>query len=306
MISCRRHKVVRQRNPNTMIRTEDFRIDSKQPFRLKDYQTETKGSLDGKSEGKELLQSNIERMMDLQSRLYAENRRSLLLVLQAMDAAGKDGTIKHVMEGLNPQGTEVHSFKQPSPEELDHDFLWRIHKRVPERGRIGIFNRSHYEDVLVVRLHDYAKACREASGLTDSQFWKQRFRQIRDFERHLTENGTTIVKVFLHLSKEEQKDRFLDRIDDPAKNWKFSDSDIRERKHWDRYQRLFQDAIRNTATPNAPWYIVPADKKWFSRALVSQILVDTLETMNPQYPTVSEEQKQRLQACREQLTDKNG
>jgi PPK2 family polyphosphate:nucleotide phosphotransferase len=262
--------------------------------------------LEDKDQARKCLQKNIKCMMDQQGKLYAEDRRSLLLILQAMDAAGKDGIIKHVMEGLNPQGTEVHSFKQPSAEELDHDFLWRIHKRVPERGRIGIFNRSHYEDVLVVRVHGFWKRWHPEAIDHEAAFWGKRFRQIRDFEQHLAENGTEVIKVFLHVSKDEQKHRFLDRLEDPAKNWKFSEADLRERGFWNAYQEAYREAIEATATDHAPWYVVPADHKWYARALVSQILADTMEAMSPTYPALHIEQKARLDDCKQQLLSESG
>ena len=289
-----------------MPKISHYRYAGRKPVSLKEIPTKHTDGFGKKSEGKEHLQKNITRMMELQDKLYAEDKQSLLIILQAMDAAGKDGTIKHVMEGLNPQGTEVYSFKQPSSEELDHDYLWRVHNRTPERGRIGIFNRSYYEDVLVVRVHNLAKPLMGSEKANEAEFWKQRYRQIRDFERHLTENGTTIVKFFLHLSKEEQKQRFLDRIDDPAKNWKFSESDIREREYWDDYQRCYEEAIQETGTKRAPWYVIPADKKWFSRALISEILVQTLEAMNPAYPSLSKKQLQQLGTCKERLLGEDG
>ena len=284
-----------------MPKISQYRYSGRKKVNLKEIPTKHTDGFGKKSEGKDHLQKNISRMIELQDKLYAEDKQSLLIILQAMDAAGKDGTIKHVMEGLNPQGTEVHSFKQPSSEELDHDYLWRVHSRAPERGRIGIFNRSYYEDVLVVRVHNLAKPLLDPEKADQVEFWKKRFRQIRDFERHLTENGTTIVKFFLHLSKEEQKQRFLDRIDDPSKNWKFSESDTREREYWDDYQRCYEEAIQATGTKYAPWYIIPADKKWFSRALISEILVQTLDAMNPAYPSLSKKQLQQLGTCKEHL-----
>ena len=284
-----------------MPKISHYRYSGRKKVNLKETPTKHTDGFGKKSEGKEHLQKNIACMMELQAKLYAEDKQSLLIILQAMDAAGKDGTIKHVMEGLNPQGTEVHSFKQPSSEELDHDYLWRVHSRVPERGSIGIFNRSYYEDVLVVRVHNLAKPLIDLEKTDETEFWKKRFRQIRDFERHLTENGTTIVKFFLHLSKEEQKQRFLDRIDDPSKNWKFSESDTREREYWDDYQHCYEEAIQATGTKYAPWYIIPADKKWFSRALISEILVHTLESMKPAYPSLSKKQLQQLGKCKEHL-----
>lgn len=218
-----------------------------------------------------------------------------------MDAAGKDGAIKHVMSGLNPQGTQVFSFKQPSAEELDHDYLWRINKSLPERGRIGIFNRSHYEELLVVRVHNYLEAEKLPPDVTTKDIWKNRFRQFCDYERYLHENGIRTVKFFLHVSKEEQKRRFLKRLDDPARNWKFSSSDLAERGHWDDYQKAYEDAIAHTSSAYGPWYIVPADKKWFARLLISTVIVRALEKMKPEYPVLNEAKMQNLESYREQL-----
>jgi PPK2 family polyphosphate:nucleotide phosphotransferase len=218
-----------------------------------------------------------------------------------MDAAGKDGTIKHVMSGLNPQGTQVFSFKQPSMEELDHDYLWRIHKYLPERGRIGIFNRSHYEEVLIARVHDLIKNQKIPPELINKEIWNTRYREIDDFEKYLYENGTVILKFFLHVSKEEQKQRFLERIDQPEKNWKFSASDINERKYWDKYQSAYGEAISATSKKYAPWFIIPADHKWYMRYAVSQIIVETLEQLDMSYPVLSKEMKAELEECKKNL-----
>ncbi len=244
-----------------------------------------------KDQAKEDLQANIARMAELQEMLYAQDIYSLLIVFQAMDAAGKDGAIEHVMSGVNPQGVHVSSFKQPSAEERDHDYLWRHQKALPERGRIGIFNRSHYEEVLVVRVHP---AILQAQQLppeikNDEDIWKKRFDHIRDWEQHLVENGTHIIKFFLNVSRDEQKQRFLDRISEPEKNWKFSSADVKERGHWDDFMNAYEEAIAATSTEHAPWYIVPADKKWFTRLAVSEIIVKKLESMNLHFPVVSEE-----------------
>lgn len=228
----------------------------------------------GKEDAHERLKRNTKRMFDLQYRLYAESRRAMLIVLQAMDAGGKDGTIRHVMSGMNPQGCRVTSFKVPSSEEAAHDYLWRIHHAVPRYGEIGIFNRSHYEDVLVVRVHN----------LVPEKTWRRRYDQINAFERHLAENNVVIVKFFLHISKKEQKRRFIERVGDPDKNWKFSKHDVEERKHWDEYMQAYDEAIRRCSTPWAPWYVVPSDKKWFRNLAVSEVIVRTLESLKMRFP----------------------
>lgn len=240
-------------------------------------------------------------MAELQDRLYAENKEAILIIFQAMDAAGKDGAIKHVISGINPQGVTVSNFKQPSSEELDHDYLWRAMRVLPARGDIGIFNRSYYEDVLVVKVHNLHETYQLPDRCKTDKLFKQRYQQINHFEKYLYQNGIRVVKIFLHLSKDEQKKRFLERIENPEKNWKFSQSDIEERTYWDDYQRAYEDAIRETSTKNAPWYIVPADKKWFARLLISQIIVNTLQEINPQYPELPAEKRALLGKCREQL-----
>jgi PPK2 family polyphosphate:nucleotide phosphotransferase len=245
------------------------------------------------------LQDDVARLSALQEKLYAQDRWAVLAVFQAMDAAGKDSSIKHVMSGINPQGCDVNPFKQPSAEELDHDFLWRTARRTPERGRIGIFNRSHYEEVLVVRVHPELL---ERQQLPDSQrgadFWKKRFDSINGFERHLAQNGTAICKFFLNVSKKEQKKRFLERIEDPAKNWKFSLGDVAERQRWPAYMAAYEDAIRNTAAPHAPWYVVPADRKWFTRLIVAGALIDTLQRLRPDFPQLSVAARKELKKAR--------
>ena len=275
---------------------------------LKDYNTAYSGDYKDKGDTKEKLEDDIKKMQDLQYRIYAENRHSLLIVLQAPDAAGKDGAIKHVMSGINPQGTQVFSFKQPSQEELDHDFLWRCNKALPERGRIGIFNRSHYEEVLVVKVHPEYLLNQNLPGIfsvedVTPEFWQRRYEQINNFEKHLYDSGTTVVKFFLHLSKEEQKERFLARIDDEDKNWKFSKADISERGYWDQYNKAYEDMLSATSTKHAPWYIIPADKKWFSRTAIGDIIVRTLQKMDPQIPEVNEEDKARLQEIKKKLEE---
>ncbi len=268
---------------------------------LSKFSTKDTSGIKSKEDAKEFLEKNIEKMIELQDKLYASDKYSLLLVFQAMDAAGKDSIIKHVMSGLNPQGTQVYSFKQPSKEELDHGFMWRIQKAVPERGRIGIFNRSHYEEVLVVKVHNLLKYQQIPSELIDNKIWQNRYEHISDFEKYLYENGTVVLKFFLHVSKDEQKERFLARIDDKTKNWKFSAADVEERKLWNEYQSAYEEAITATSKKFAPWYIIPADKKWFARLLVSEIIVETLKKLDLQYPKLTDEQLAELQKCKENL-----
>lgn len=283
------------------MKISDYLAKPNSKIKLETYKTSDTGKLKSKEEAKEQLEKNIETMVELQDKLYAQDKYSLLLIFQAMDAAGKDSTIKHVMSGLNPQGTQVFSFKQPSKEELDHGFLWRVQKVVPERGRIGIFNRSHYEEVLIVKVHDLIKTQQIPLNLIDDKIWERRYRQINEFEKYLYENGTVILKFFLNVSKEEQKKRFLDRIEDPSKNWKFSSSDVEERKYWTNYQKAYEEAISATSKEYAPWFIIPADKKWFTRLIVSKIITDTLEKLNLKYPKLSEEQIAELQKSKEAL-----
>jgi PPK2 family polyphosphate:nucleotide phosphotransferase len=248
-----------------------------------------------KEDADELLEEGVRQLASYQDRLYAENNQSLLVIFQAMDASGKDGAIKHVMSGLNPQGTQVFSFKVPSAEELDHDYLWRCVKALPERGRIGIFNRSHYEEVLVVRVHpDFLEKQPLPAELKNEHIWEQRYDQINNFEKHLVENGTQVVKFFLHISKDEQKKRFLERIQRPDKNWKFAIGDVYERQHWDQYMQAYEGMLSNTSTRWAPWYVIPADKKWFTRLAVSAVLIEKFKEMDPQYPELSEKQRSEL------------
>ena len=274
-----------------------FRIDSPDKFRLSTFDPgECHGLSVDKSEAKAMLAEGIEQLTDLQERLYACDRWSVLIVLQAMDAAGKDSVIKHVMSGLNPQGVEVHSFKQPSAEELDHNFLWRAARRLPERGRIGIFNRSYYEEVLVVRVHPELLERQQLPGSLEGKvIWQQRFDDICAFERHLTRNGTRILKFFLHVSKEEQRRRFLERIDEPAKRWKFSMGDVAERKLWDKYMAAYEDMIRQTSRPETPWFVVPADHKWFTRMVVAGALVQELQALGLDFPKIEGKALKELQ-----------
>jgi PPK2 family polyphosphate:nucleotide phosphotransferase len=282
---------------------ERFRIRAGEKLNLKKHPTDFTGDYRDKAAAKLDLARNVERLSELQEILYAQNKYALLIVLQAMDAAGKDGLISHVMSGINPQGVQVVSFKQPSTEELEHDFLWRISKNLPERGKIGVFNRSHYEDVLVVRVHPEIIQSQPLPDevKSDKNFWKKRFEQIRQFEKHLVENGTHILKFFLHLSKEEQKKQFLERIDTPEKNWKFVDSDLKERGFWDDYMKAYQEAIQETSTDDAPWYVLPADKKWFTRTAASEIIREKMESMDLQYPKVSGDHVKRLQEAKKIL-----
>ena len=247
------------------------------------------------------LKSNIEEMINLQYKLYADNKYSMLIIFQAMDAAGKDGTIKHVMSGLNPQGTQVYSFKQPSSEELNHDYLWRSNKCLPSRGNIGIFNRSYYEEVLVVKVHNLIEKEKIPAQLITEDIWQQRYRQINDYEKYLYENGTVILKFFLHISKDEQKRRFLKRIDKKSKNWKFSEADLKEREHWDEYQECYQEAISATSKKYAPWFIIPADRKWYMRLAVSEIIVEAMKQLPLNFPKLNAEQLKQLNICKQKL-----
>ncbi len=281
-----------------------YRVTSGKGFKLKRHDPGDTGGIASarKPAAKELLAKGVQWLAEEQTKLYAQDRRSLLLIFQAMDAAGKDSTIKHVMSGVNPQGCQVFSFKQPSAEELDHDYMWRYARALPERGRIGIFNRSYYEEVLVVRVHEEIlhrqRLPPEAIG---KRIWKERLEDIARFERYLSRNGTVILKFFLNVSRNEQKKRFLERLDQPDKNWKFSAADVRERQHWDKYMNAFEDAIRATATRYAPWYVVPADNKWFTRLVVAAAIVDALDRLDLAYPKVGEIQRRELAAAREEL-----
>jgi PPK2 family polyphosphate:nucleotide phosphotransferase len=285
-----------------------FRIDKPGKFSLSEYDpADCCGLTIDKSEAKAMLAEGIERLSGLQERLYASGRWSVLIVLQAMDAAGKDSLIKHVLSGINPQGCEVHSFKQPSAEELDHDFLWRIGTRLPASGRIGIFNRSHYEEVLTVRIHrellERQKLPRELDG---KHIWRHRFDDIRAFEQHLARNGTLVLKFFLHVSRDEQRKRLLDRIEEPAKRWKFSFADIAERKLWDKYMDAYEDMIRQTSTPEAPWFVVPADNKWFTRLVVAGAIVQELQALKLDFPKVEGKALKELHKVRKALMAEHG
>ncbi|MGB0005535.1 MAG: polyphosphate kinase 2 family protein [Candidatus Sulfotelmatobacter sp.] len=284
---------------------KSYRIDDGKHFRLKDVDPADTRHWHSVDEAKDQLQKDIARMEELQSMLYAQDRWSLLLIFQALDAAGKDGTIKHVMSGVNPEGCSVHSFKAPSETELQHDFLWRTTRHLPERGHIGIFNRSYYEEVLVVRVHPKVlEGELLPPSLVTKDIWKERFEDIRCFERHMARNGTVIRKFFLHLSKKEQKKRFLARLDEPEKHWKFSEGDIHEREYWDDYQEAFEDMIRHTASKHAPWYVVPADNKWFTHLVVAAAIVETLEDLNLSYPKVDAAKRKEIVAARKLLSEK--
>ncbi len=285
------------------MKTDKFLVPEGSKLNLKNYPTDFTGDYTDKKEAVKDLEKNVLRMDELQDIMYAQDIHSLLVVFQAMDAAGKDGAIEHVMSGLNPQGCHVVSFKQPSFEEMDHDYLWRCQKNLPERGKIGVFNRSHYEEVLVVRVHaGILQSQRLPSEIkSDKNFWKKRYKQIRDWEDHLAENGTHVIKFFLNVSKEEQKSRFLSRIDEPAKNWKFSMGDVKERAFWDDYMKAYTEAMEATSTKNSPWYIIPADKKWFTRLAVSEVIVRRLESMDLHYPIVTEAHNAELQEAKKML-----
>lgn len=274
--------------------TEKYLVKEKKKLNLYDVPTSYHGKLEKKEVKEVLIPENIKKIREYQERLYAENNQALLIVLQAMDAAGKDSLIKHIMTGVNPQGTKVVSFKNPSENELDHDYLWRVAKNLPPRGEIGIFNRSHYEDVLVSRVHKLVLDQPFPKNLVTKDIWENRFEEINNFEEYLSNNGIKIVKFFLHVSKDEQKERLMERIDRPEKNWKFASSDITEREYFDDYMKAYADMLINTSTKKAPWYIVPADRKWFSRYLVSEVIVEKLKEMDPQFPELSKEELDSL------------
>ncbi|MCK1756696.1 polyphosphate kinase 2 family protein [Bradyrhizobium sp. 137] len=278
-----------------------FRYDGSGKFRLKDHKTDEKGDLD-KEKAQEILEANKTRLIAFQETLYAQDRWSLLIVFQAMDAGGKDSAIKAIFDGINPQGCEVHSFKAPSSKELDHDFLWRHVVALPERGRIGIFNRSHYEECLVTRVHPEILAKEKLPAkLVTKNIWKERFEDISAFERYLCRNGTVVLKFFLNVSKEEQRERFLDRLEEPAKQWKFSMDDIKERALWPRYQAVYQDIVRHTSTPHAPWYVVPADHKWFARVVIGSVINAALERLDLKFPRVDKASLQEFDEIRKEL-----
>ncbi len=281
---------------------EPYCVSNGEKFRLKDHDTSDTGNVKKIEQSQKIMDDRVGLLSNLQEKLYAQDRWALLLVIQAMDAAGKDGVIKHVMSGVNPQGCDVHSFKTPSTEELNHDYLWRAHSRVPERGMIGIFNRSYYEEVLVVRVHP---TLLETQKLPDSlitkHIWEQRYEDINAFEEYLTRNGVVIRKFFLHVSKKEQKKRFLERLEDSKKNWKFSMADVKERGYWKDYQEAYEELIQNTATKHAPWYVVPADNKWYTQLIVASAIISTLEELDLSFPDVDKDKKKELESVRESL-----
>lgn len=284
--------------------SKPYRVTDGKKFRLKDTDPGDTGELKSsdKARAKEALQMGVEALAELQDILYAQDRWSVLLIFQAMDAAGKDGTIKHVMSGINPQGCQVSSFKSPSNEDLDHDFLWRCIKCLPERGRIGIFNRSYYEETLVVRVHpQFLSGQKLPPELVTKKIWDERFQDIRSFERYLHRNGTIVRKFFLNVSKKEQQKRFLERLDNPEKNWKFSANDAKERGFWDDYMKAYEDTIRETATKDSPWYVIPADNKWFTRVVVAAAVIDALASLDMDYPKVDDAKKKELAVAKEAL-----
>ena len=286
--------------------SKPYRVNDGKDFRLKDFDPGDTAEFtsEDKTRAKEALQSGVEALAGLQDILYAQDRWSVLLIFQAMDAAGKDGAIKHVMSGVNPQGCQVHSFKSPSAEDLDHDYLWRCMRCLPNRGHIGIFNRSYYEETLVVRVHpEYLAAQKLPPKLITKDIWDERFEDIRAFERYLARNGTIVLKFFLNLSRDEQRKRFLARLDNADKNWKFSPSDAKERGHWDDYMKVYEDTIRHTATKDSPWYVVPADNKWYTRVIVAAAIIDALSSLDLQYPKVSKAKRKDLAAARKLLAD---
>ena len=285
--------------------TNEFLIEENSKFKIKNYKTSYEGNIT-KEEGENLLTKEKQKLYSLQEKLYADGSQSLLVVLQAMDAAGKDSLIEHVFGGVNPQGCEVTSFKTPTSKEYSHDFMWRHYIALPEKGKIGIFNRSHYENVLVCKVHPQynlsEKVWKDVSDF-DGNFWENRYESIQDFEKHLARNGTKIVKIFLHVSKEEQKKRFLDRINEENKNWKFSAADLKERALFDDYMKAYEEAINKTSKNHAPWYVIPADKKWFARLAALQIIINALEEMNLQYPELPKEEKEALDEAKKQLEE---
>lgn len=282
--------------------SRSYRVNDGRGFRLKDFDPGDTGGIQSQEEARDLIESGLSSLRDLQEKLYAQDQWAVLLILQAMDAAGKDSLVKHVMSGVNPTGCRVYSFKKPSIEELDHDFLWRTTKSLPERGKIGIFNRSYYEEVLMVRVHPEALAEEKIpSSLITKKLWRERFEDICAFERYLARNGVVTRKFFLHVSEEKQKERFLSRLDNLRKSWKFEADDVKERKHWREYMRAYEEMIRNTARPHAPWYVVPADNKWFTQLVVAEAIVETLEELNLEYPKLDKQRRKELHAAHAQL-----
>ena len=291
---------------NDKLNFDDFKVREGMKFSLSDYPTEVKKKDIDKEEGELFILKDVEELSALQDVLYADKHHAVLIIIQAMDAAGKDGTIKHIMSGVNPEGVQVTSFKSPSMNELDHDYFWRHYLALPGKGEIGIFNRSHYENVLITKVHPEFILNEKHEGIEslqdiDNSFWQKRYKQICRFEKNLTENDTTILKFFLHVSKDVQKKRFIDRIDDPTKNWKFSTADLKERAFWDDYQSAYQEAILNTSTKDAPWFVIPADEKWYSRYIVGKIICNELKKLNLSYPEISKTEKEALLKAKELL-----
>jgi PPK2 family polyphosphate:nucleotide phosphotransferase len=285
--------------------SEPYRVTKGKHFRLKDYDPAETGGITDKNHSEQIIAERRELIEDLQEKLYAQDRWALLLIFQGMDAAGKDSVIKHVMSGVNPEGCDVYSFKAPSAEELNHDYLWRVHRRVPERGKIGIFNRSYYEEVLVVRVHRHAlKNEKLPDALLTKNIWEHRFEDINAFERYLSRNGVAILKFFLHLSKGEQKKRFLKRVENPSKNWKFSMDDAQERGFWKEYQAAYEEMIQSTAGKHAPWYVVPADNKWYTHLIVGAAIINALVNLNLSFPKVGKAKRKELQQVRKKLEHK--
>jgi PPK2 family polyphosphate:nucleotide phosphotransferase len=286
--------------------SQQYRIGKGDAFQLKDYETEASFNLESEKKSliNDTLQLGVEALAAMQDTLYAQDKWSILVIFQAMDAAGKDGAIKHVMSGVNPQGCQVSSFKAPSSEELDHDFLWRCQKHLPERGRIGIFNRSYYEEVLVVRVHEaILKGQKLPEKLVTKNIWEERFQDIRNFEEYLNRNGTIVIKFFLNVSKEEQKKRFIERVDNPAKNWKFNAADAKEREYWNDYMHAYEELIKNTSTEKSPWYVIPADNKYYARIAIASAIITALDEMDLEYPTVSAEKIAELNAVKKALLE---
>ena len=282
--------------------SEGYCVTKGEDFRLKDYDTNDTGKVKDKAQSQKILDDRAGLLNSLQEKLYAQDRWALLLIFQAMDAAGKDGVVKHVMSGVNPQGCDVHSFKAPSAEELNHDYLWRAHSRVPERGKIGIFNRSYYEEVLVVRVHPKVLGTQKLpDSLITKHLWANRYEDINAFERYLMRNGVIVRKFFLHVSKKEQKKRFFERLEDSKKNWKFSMADVKERGYWKDYQEAYEEMIQNTATKHAPWYVIPADNKWYSQLIVGAAVITALEELDLAFPDVDNAKKKELEGVRESL-----
>ena len=283
------------------MKLEEYVYYGQKGFNINSFDTKAENLTFDKDMALQIGKLNIEKMEVLQDRLYAQGKEAVLIIMQAMDAGGKDGAIKHVMSGLNPQGVEVKSFKKPSPRELAHDYIWRCAKELPERGKIGIFNRSYYEDVLVGKVHNLHKGQNLPNRCKTDDIFDKRYEQIKNFEKYLWENGTRIIKFFFNISKKEQKRRFMKRIEEKNKNWKLSDSDVKERQHWEDYMKAYEEAINKTSTSYAPWYVVPADKKWFARYFVSEVIVNVLNDIDPRYPVVSEKNKKMIAECKKYL-----